>query len=90
MGPFAKPTRETRTITIDFHDETTSFALLGNTQAFVECVLAFVLSIGFQLKHQATIAVHLRIFWLASLYLANPKFPVIPEFRDSLCGLRTV
>ena len=54
MGPLAKPTRENRTITVDFHDETTYFALLGNTQAFVEFVLAFILSIGFQLKHQAT------------------------------------
>jgi hypothetical protein len=54
MGQFAKPTRENRTITVDFHDETTYFALLGNTKVFVEFVLAFLLSIGFQLKHQAT------------------------------------
>jgi hypothetical protein len=54
MGPLAKPTRENRTITVDFHDETTYFALLGNPKAFVEFVLAFILSIGFQLKHQAT------------------------------------
>ncbi len=54
MGQFAKPTRENRTITVDFHQETTSFALLGNPQAFVEFVLAFILSIGVQLKHQAT------------------------------------
>jgi hypothetical protein len=45
MGQFAKPTRENRTITVDFHDETTYFALLGNTKAFVEFVLAFILSI---------------------------------------------
>src|SRR5262245_47242771 len=54
MGPLAKPTRENRIITVDFHDEMTSFALLGHTKAFVEIVLAFILSIGFQLKHQAT------------------------------------
>src|SRR5919106_906433 len=54
MGQFAKPTRENRTITVDFHDETTYFALLGNTKAFVEFILAFVLSLGFQLKYQAT------------------------------------
>ena len=30
MGQAAKPTRENRTITVDFHDETTYFALLGN------------------------------------------------------------
>src|SRR4029450_10241778 len=54
MGQFPKPTRENRPLTVDFHDETTYFALLGNTKAFVEFILAFVLSIGFQLKHQAT------------------------------------
>jgi hypothetical protein len=54
MGQTAKPTRHNRTITVDFHDETTYFALLDNTQAFVECVLAFLLSIGFQLTHKAS------------------------------------
>ena len=41
MGHAAKPTRHNRTITVDFHDETTYFELLGNTKAFVEFVLAF-------------------------------------------------
>ena len=54
MGHAAKPIRENRTITVDFHDETTYFALLGNTKAFVEFVLAFLLSLGFQLNHKAT------------------------------------
>jgi len=54
MRQTAKPTRENRTITVDFHDETTYFALLDNTQAFIEFVLAFLLSIGFQLAHKAT------------------------------------
>src|SRR6478672_12634926 len=54
MGQTAKPTRQNRTITVDFHDETTYFALLGNTKAFVEFVLAFILSIGFQLIHKAS------------------------------------
>ena len=40
MGHAAKPTRHNRTITVDFRDETTYFALLGNTKAFVEFVLA--------------------------------------------------
>ena len=52
MGQTAKPTRQNRTITVDFHDETTYFALLGNTKAFVEFVLAFLLSLGFQLTPQ--------------------------------------
>src|SRR5437867_5257571 len=51
MGQSAKPTRHNRTITVDFHDETTYAELLGNTKAFVEFVLAFLLSIGFQLLH---------------------------------------
>jgi hypothetical protein len=54
MGQTAKPTRENRTITVDFHDETTYFALLGNTKGFVEFVLAFLLALGFQLQHKAT------------------------------------
>ena len=54
MGQTAKPIRENRTITIDFHDETTYSELLDNTKAFVEFVFAFILSIGFQLKHKAT------------------------------------
>src|SRR4030081_3073247 len=54
MGQTAKVTRVNRTITVDFHDETTYFALLGNTTAFVECVLAFLLALGFQLLHKAS------------------------------------
>jgi hypothetical protein len=54
MSSPSKPTRENRTITIDFQDETTYFRLLEDGKAFVEFVLAFLLSLGFQLKHQAT------------------------------------
>src|SRR5258708_23016898 len=54
MGQAAKRARENRTITVDFQDETTYFQLLGNGKAFVELVLAFILSLGFQLKHRAT------------------------------------
>jgi hypothetical protein len=54
MGIAAKPRRENRTITVDFRDETTYFRLMADGKAFVECVLAFLLALGFQLKHQAT------------------------------------
>src|SRR5712691_7646383 len=54
MGTAAKPTRENRTITVDFQNETTYFQLLGDGKAFLECVIAFLLSLGFQLKHKAT------------------------------------
>src|SRR5215831_930650 len=54
MGTAAKPTRENRTITVDFQNETTSVQLLGDAKAVVELVLAFILSLGFQLKHKAS------------------------------------
>jgi hypothetical protein len=54
MGQTVKPTRQNRTITVDFHDETTYSELLSNTKAFLEVVFAFLLAIGFQLTHQAT------------------------------------
>jgi hypothetical protein len=54
MAQAAKATRQNRTITVDFHDEATYAQLLGDTKAFIECVLAFLLSLGFQLTHQST------------------------------------
>src|SRR6266702_74392 len=50
----ARQTRENRTITVDFQNEATYFQLLGDGKAFLECVLAFVMSLGFQLAHKAT------------------------------------
>ena len=47
MASSSKPTRENRTITVDFQDETTYFQLLGDTKAFL-------LALGFQLRHKAT------------------------------------
>jgi len=54
MHNTARQTREDRTITVDFQHEATYFQLLGDGKAFVECVIAFILSLGFQLKHKAT------------------------------------
>jgi hypothetical protein len=54
MPKQARQTRENRTITIDFQNEATSFQLLGDGKAFLELVLAFLLSLGFQLKHKTT------------------------------------
>src|SRR5215470_9199011 len=53
MPTTAHQTRENRTITLDFQNEATYFQLLGDGKAFVECVIAFILSLGFQLKHKA-------------------------------------
>jgi hypothetical protein len=54
MGIVAQPTRANHTITVDFRSEATYFQLLGNGKAFLECVIAFVMSLGLQLKHKAT------------------------------------
>src|SRR5712691_4995288 len=54
MRQVAKRTRENRTITVDFQDETTYVQLRSDGTAFGELVLAFLLSWGFQLKHKAT------------------------------------
>jgi hypothetical protein len=52
MRNTARQTRDHRTITVDFHDETTYLKLLDDRRAFVEFVLAFLLALGFQLKHK--------------------------------------
>jgi hypothetical protein len=50
----ARQTRENRTITIDFPNKAPYVQLLGDGKAFVECVVAFILSLAFQLTHKAT------------------------------------
>jgi len=54
MPNTARQTRENRTITVDFQNEATYFQVLGDGKAFVECVLAFLLALGFQLAHKST------------------------------------
>ena len=54
MRNTAHQTRENRTITVDFQNETTDFQRLGDGQALAELVPAFIVSLGFQLKHKAT------------------------------------
>src|SRR5919201_4985 len=54
MHSRVRQTRENRTITVDFQNEATYVQLLGDGKAFVELVMAFLLSLGFQLKHKAT------------------------------------
>src|ERR671937_1828203 len=54
MPNTARQTRDNRTITVDFQNEATYYQRLGDGKAFVECVLAFVLALGFQLAHKAT------------------------------------
>src|SRR6266446_1492744 len=54
MAQAAKSPRQNRTITVDFNNEATYSQLLYDTKAFLEGVLAFILSIGFQLHHKST------------------------------------
>jgi hypothetical protein len=54
MEQTAKPPRKNRTLTIDFNDEATYSQLLDDGKAFIEFVLAFLLSLGFQLSHKST------------------------------------
>ena len=95
MGIAAKPTRENRTITVDFQNETTYCQLLGDGKAFVECVLAFLLALGFQLAHKATCqgggcltrhAHYVRIrlggltIWRIQCTTCRTVFTVLPHF----------
>src|SRR6266446_7182764 len=95
MGNAAKSTRQNRTLTVDFHDETSYFALLDNTKAFVEFVLAFILSIGFQLTHKSTCTgggsltrhshyVRIRLdgltIWRIQCTACKAVFTVLPHF----------
>src|SRR5215468_5525943 len=54
MRHTTRQTRDNRTITVDFQNEATYYQLLGDGKAFIECVLAFLFALGFQLKHKAT------------------------------------
>src|SRR4029453_14088571 len=95
MAQAAKPTRQNRTITVDFQDEATYFQLLGDTQAFVEFVLAFLLSLGFQLLHKASCSeggsltrhshyARLRLggltIWRVQCTTCRAVFTVLPHF----------
>ena len=52
MSKPVKPSRQNRTITIDFNDEPTYHRLCNDGHRFIDFVAAFILSIGFQLKHK--------------------------------------
>jgi hypothetical protein len=95
MGKATKQTRENRTITVDFRDEATYFQLLGDGKAFLECVLAFLLALGFQLKHKAVCAgggcltrhshdVRVRLggvtLWRIQCTTCKAVFTILPHF----------
>ncbi len=95
MRSQTKQPRENRTITVDFQNEATYFQLLGDGKAFVELVMAFILSIGFQLKHKATCSgggcmtrhshyLRLRLggvsIWRIQCTTCTAVFTVLPHF----------
>jgi hypothetical protein len=95
MQKQARQTRENRTITIDFQNEATYFQLLGDGKAFLECVLAFLLSLSLQLKHKATCSgggcltrhshyVRVRLggvtIWRVQCTTCKAVFTVLPHF----------
>src|SRR5437667_11363593 len=95
MRNAAHQTRANRTITIDFHNEATYGQILGDGKAFVECVLAFVLALGFQLAYKATcrgggcltrhshyVRVRLRgvTIWRLQCTTCRAVFTVLPHF----------
>jgi hypothetical protein len=82
-------------MTVDLRDEATSFQRLGNGKAFLEWVLAFMLSLGFQLTHKATCGgggclprhshyVRLRLggvtLWRIQCTTCKAVFTVLPHF----------
>jgi hypothetical protein len=102
MGHAAKPTRQNRTITVDFQDEATYFQLLGDTKAFVECVLAFLLALGFQLLHKASCSeggsltrhshyARVRLggltIWRVQCTTCKAVFTVLPHFVLRYCRM---
>src|SRR5438132_1132287 len=95
MRNTTRQTRENRTITVDFHNEAAYDQLLGDGKAFVECVLAFILSLGFQLTHKATCRgggcltrhshyVRLRLggltIWRIQCTTCRAVFTILPHF----------
>ena len=103
MRTTARQTRENRTITVDFHNEAIYFQLLGDGKALLECVLAFLLALGFQLKHKVTCAgggcltrhshyARVRLgglpIWHIQCTTCKAVFTVLPHFVLRYCQMR--
>ena len=52
MSKSVPASRQNRTLTVDFNNEATYHRLCGDGRGFIDFVVAFILSIGFQLKHK--------------------------------------
>src|SRR4029077_2488042 len=95
MRSTARPTRDNRTITVDFQNEATYMQLLGDGKAFVELVVAFILTLGLQLTHKGTCcgggrltrhSHYLRVrlggltIWRIQCTMCKAVFTVLPHF----------
>src|SRR5207237_1058015 len=91
----ARQTRANRTITVDFQTEATYLQLLSDGKTFVECVCAFLLSLGLQLAHKASCRdggwltrhshdVRLRVrritIWRIQCTTCQAVFTILPPF----------
>lgn len=101
----AKQKRENRTITIDFNDEATYHDLCQDGQAFIEFVVAFIMSLGFQLKHNCScpggfaltrhshyIRVRLGglVIWRLECKHCGTVFTILPHFVLRYSGIKPV
>ncbi len=69
-----KKTRENRTITVDFNDKSTYYRLIQDRKALIEFIIAFIFSIGFQLKHKAHCCGGFSLTPHSSYNLAYPMY----------------
>src|ERR671925_1144765 len=98
-----RQTRANRTITVDFQNEATYVQLLGDGKAFVELVMAFILSLGLQLKHKATCQgggcltrhshyVRVRLggvtIWRIQCTTCRAVFTILPHFILRYCQMQ--
>jgi hypothetical protein len=87
--------RQDRTIIVDFQQEATYFSLLSQGKAFIDFVVAFLLSIDFQLNHTSTCSggfcltrhshyLRLRVgsltIWRLQCTVCKAVFTVLPHF----------
>jgi hypothetical protein len=101
----AKQKRDNRTITIDFNDEATYHHLCQDGQAFIEFVVAFIMSLGFQLKHKCRcpggfaltrhshyVRVRLGglVIWRLECKPCGAVFTILPHFVLRYSGIKPV
>jgi hypothetical protein len=99
----AKHRRQNRTIVVDVHDEATYADVRGQGKAFIDVVVAFILSIGFQLTHDSRCSgggaltrhshyARVRLggltIWRLQWTECKAVFPVLPHFVLRYRGIR--